>query len=235
MPGTDSCRNAGILLRRASTRFRSDDKPRKGQACEKITGSCRTPRGRCRRRLVMLPDRSYKNSAINSEVSTPVCFVGRIDAYRRHFPAPASRCMRLLSLRLSESDLRVADNSEEASFANPNGVLRQGQVDTLYDAVLGSQAVKPIAQAVQFEFRSMYCHERSVVTSQWRQARSVLWLPAQKAWRRRVGARRRCCRHKRLGAVLVQLEVLHAGIRTGRSSGPDADSIDNVFEGEGLA
>jgi hypothetical protein len=35
--------------------------------------------------------------------------------------------------------------------------------------------------------------------------------------------------------ALAALEVLHAGNRTGRSSGPDADSIDNFFEGEGLA
>jgi len=59
----------------------------------------------------MRPDRSYKNSAINSEVSTPVCFVDRIDAYRRHFRMPASRYMGLHSLELSESDLGVADNS----------------------------------------------------------------------------------------------------------------------------
>src|SRR5471030_22927 len=111
MRGTDSCRNAGILLRHASMRCRNDDKPRKGQAYEKITGSCLTPRGKCRCRLVMRPDRSYKNSAINSEVSTPVCFVDRIDAYRRHFRMPASRYMGLHSLELSESDLGVADNS----------------------------------------------------------------------------------------------------------------------------
>jgi|SRR5471030_1301418 len=61
----------------------------------------------------MRPDLSYKNNAINSEVSNPVCFVDRIDAYRWHFSTPASSCIGLRSLHLSESGLGVAENSEE--------------------------------------------------------------------------------------------------------------------------
>ena len=99
---------------------------------------------------MMRPDRSYKNSAINSEVSTPVCFVDRIDAYRRRFPAPASRSVGLRSLRLSESDLGVADNSGDqreapAGMHGPVGMYQWSETAQKGSGV-GRQTIDVMAQ-----------------------------------------------------------------------------------------